>query len=133
MSDPSVDHPTEHEPDAEAEADAEPDARTEHEPEHEPEGWKPLGEDDSSTTHGGTGAAGEAEPLPRTMIPARATRQTALERVSMRLLATGGIVGLATAMAAIMVAKDVAGWVVGLVVGLVSVALAAILWSSRQL
>jgi hypothetical protein len=88
--------------------------------------WRPLGTDDSSTAT----ATGDA---PKTMIPARARRRTAFERVSMRVLATGGIVGLATAMGAIMVSQDVAGWIVGLVVGLVSVILAAILWSSRQL
>jgi hypothetical protein len=67
------------------------------------------------------------------MLPARAWRPTAFERVSMRVLATGGIVGLATAMGAIMVSQDVAGWLVGLVIGVISVVLAAILWSSRQL
>jgi hypothetical protein len=69
----------------------------------------------------------------RNMIPARPQRRTAVERASMRLLATGGIVGLATILGAILVAQDVAGWIVGMSVGLVSVLLAGILWSSRQL
>jgi hypothetical protein len=67
------------------------------------------------------------------MIPGRSGRQTKVERVSMRILATGGIIGLATVLGAVLVANDVAGWVVGLVVGLTSVVLAAVLWSSRQL
>ena len=70
---------------------------------------------------------------PGVMLPARARRGTAVERVSMRLLATAGIVGLAVVLGAILVAQDVAGWIVGLVVGLTSVVLAGVLWSSRQL
>jgi hypothetical protein len=67
------------------------------------------------------------------MIPARARRRTRLERGSMRVLATGGIIGLATVLGAVLVSQDVAGWIVGLAVGLTSVILAALLWSSRQL
>jgi hypothetical protein len=74
----------------------------------------------------------EDEP-PQTMIPARARRRTKLERGSMRVLATGGIIGLATILGAILVGQDVAGWIVGLTVSLTSVILAALLWSSRQL
>lgn len=51
----------------------------------------------------------------------------------MRVLATGGIIGLATALGAVLVSQSVVGWIVGLVVGLTSVILAAVLWSSRQL
>ena len=51
----------------------------------------------------------------------------------MRLVATGGIVGIATVLGAVLVGQDVAGWIVGLVVGLTSLVLAALLWSSRQL
>jgi hypothetical protein len=51
----------------------------------------------------------------------------------MRVLATSGIIGIATALGAVLVANDVAGWIVGLAVGLTSVVLAALLWSSRQL
>jgi hypothetical protein len=67
------------------------------------------------------------------MIPARSRRRTKVERGSMRVLATGGIIGLATALGAVLVSQDVAGWIVGLAVGLMSVILAALLWSSRQL
>lgn len=77
---------------------------------------------------------GEAEPVePHGMIPARTQRKSKLERASMRTLATGGIIGLTTAMGAILVGNDVAGWVVGLVIGVTAVVLAAVLWSSRQL
>jgi hypothetical protein len=84
--------------------------------------WKPLSSPESVSE----------EPA-RNMIPARLRRPTKLERGSMRVLATGGIVGLATVLGAILASQDVAGWIVGLTVGLTSVILAALLWSSRQL
>ena len=67
------------------------------------------------------------------MIPARRHRRSGIERLSMRVLATGGIIGVDVALGAILSANHVHGWIVGLVVGVVSVVLAAILWSSRQL
>jgi uncharacterized membrane protein len=67
------------------------------------------------------------------MVPGRERRRTKLERGFMRLVATGGIIGIAAVLGAILVGQDVAGWIVGLVVGLTSVVLAALLWSSRQL
>jgi protein-S-isoprenylcysteine O-methyltransferase Ste14 len=67
------------------------------------------------------------------MIPARRHRRSMFERISMRILATGGIIGVDVALGAILTANNVQGWIIGLVVGLVSVVLAAILWSSRQL
>jgi uncharacterized membrane protein len=66
------------------------------------------------------------------MVPGRRRRHTKLERGSMRLVATGGIIGIAVVLGAVLVGQDVAGWIVGLVVGLTSVILAALLWSSRQ-
>ena len=51
----------------------------------------------------------------------------------MRVIATGGIIGIAVVLGAILVGQDVAGWIVGLVIGVTSVVLAAVLWSSRQL
>jgi hypothetical protein len=69
----------------------------------------------------------------RGMVPARERRRSKVERGFMRLVATGGIVGIAVALGAILVSQDVAGWIVGLVIGLTSVVLAALLWSSRQL
>jgi len=50
----------------------------------------------------------------------------------MRLIATGGIIGIAVLLGVVLVGQD-AGWIVGLVIGLTSVILAALLWSSRQL
>ena len=67
------------------------------------------------------------------MVPGRERRRTKLERGMMRLIATGGIIGIAAVLGAILAGQDVAGWIVGLVVGLTSVILAALLWSSRQL
>jgi hypothetical protein len=61
--------------------------------------------------------------------PARRT----FESVFARLVATAGIVGIGTALGAILIAADVAGWIAGLVVSIVTVALAAMLWRSRQL
>jgi hypothetical protein len=49
------------------------------------------------------------------------------------VVATCGIIAIGTALAAILGSQDVAGWIVGLVVSSASVALAALLWSSRQL
>jgi hypothetical protein len=72
-------------------------------------------------------------PRPQGMVPGRERRRTAVERVFMRLIATAGIVGVGTALGAILVAQDVTGWIVGLVVSALSVLLAALLWSSRQL
>ncbi len=67
------------------------------------------------------------------MVPGRERRRSKIERGFMRIVATGGIMGIATILGAILVNQDVAGWLVGLVVGLTSVILAALLWSSRQL
>jgi hypothetical protein len=79
------------------------------------------------------GQAATSKDAVQGMIPGRSRRRTKLERVSMRTLATGGIIGIATALGAVLVSNDVAGWIVGLAVGLTSVILAAVLWSSRQL
>jgi hypothetical protein len=70
---------------------------------------------------------------PQGMVPARERRRSKVERGFMRLIATGGIVGIAVALGAVLVGQDVAGWIVGLVIGLTSVILAALLWSSRQM
>jgi uncharacterized membrane protein len=67
------------------------------------------------------------------MVPARERRRTKVERGLMRLVATGGIIGIAVALGAILGSQNVAGWITGLVIGLTSVILAALLWSSRQL
>ena len=67
------------------------------------------------------------------MVPGRERRRSGIERGFMRLIATGGIIGIAALLGAVLVGQDVAGWIVGLVVGVTSVVLAALLWSSRQL
>jgi hypothetical protein len=67
------------------------------------------------------------------MLPPRERRRSGFERLVVRLIATCGIVGIGVAIAAIMVSSKSQGWVVGLVVSIVSVVLAAVLWSSRQL
>jgi hypothetical protein len=66
------------------------------------------------------------------MIPTR-RRRSGIESFFMRSVATAGIVGIGTVIAAIMAAEHSAGWIVGLVVSIVSVVLAAILWSSQRL
>ena len=65
-------------------------------------------------------------------LPAR-SRRPGIESLFMRVVATGGIVGIGTALAAILGTQEVDAWIVGLVVSVVSVVLAAILWSSRTL
>ena len=56
-----------------------------------------------------------------------------VESVFVRVVATAGIVGIATAVGAVMGSLDVTGWLIGLVVSLLSVTLAALLWRSRIL
>ena len=75
----------------------------------------------------------ELRERPQGMVPGRERRRTKVERASMRVLATGGIIGIDVILGAVLVNQNVAGWIVGLVVGLTSVVLAALLWSSRQL
>ncbi|MBV9422139.1 MAG: hypothetical protein JOZ98_04465 [Solirubrobacterales bacterium] len=67
------------------------------------------------------------------MLPGRARRRLGLERILVRLIATGGVVGIGVLIGAILVSSKVQGWITGLVVAVVSVVLSAILWSSRQL
>ena len=67
------------------------------------------------------------------MLPPRVGRRFAVERIFVRLVATTGIVGIGVGLGAALADNSVQGWIIGLVVALVSVILAAILWSSRQL
>jgi hypothetical protein len=60
-------------------------------------------------------------------------RRPIVESVFVRLIATGGIVGIGTAVAAILGSQGVAAWIIGIVVSAIAVILAAILWSSRTL
>jgi hypothetical protein len=55
------------------------------------------------------------------------------ESAVVRVVATGGIVGIGTAVGAVLGALDVAVWIVALVVSLLCVLLAALLWRSRML
>jgi hypothetical protein len=77
--------------------------------------------------------AAEQHERPQGMLPGRQRRRSVIERGFVRVIATGGIIGIATILGAGLVSHDVAGWIVGLAVGLTSVTLAAVLWSSRQL
>jgi hypothetical protein len=70
---------------------------------------------------------------PQGMVPGRERRRTGIERGAMRAVATFGVVGIGVVLGAVLVGQDVAGWIVGLVVSVVSIVLAALLWSSRQL
>jgi hypothetical protein len=74
-----------------------------------------------------------ARPDSHNMLPPRERRRSGFERFIVRIIATAGIVGIGVAIAAIMVSSKSQGWVVGLVVSIVTVVLAAVLWSSRQL
>ncbi len=65
-------------------------------------------------------------------LPAR-LRRPIIESVFVRLVATGGIIGIGTAVAAILGSQNVAAWIIGIVVSAIAVVLAAILWSSRTL
>ena len=60
-------------------------------------------------------------------------RRPVVESVFVRLVATGGIIGIGTAIAAILGSQEVAAWIIGIVVSAIAVVLAAILWSSRTL
>jgi hypothetical protein len=79
----------------------------------------------------GAAAAGDGDEG-TSFIPARAHRR-GFESFLMRIIATGGIVGIGTALAAILGSQDVDAWIIGLVVSAVTVLLAAVLWSSRTL
>lgn len=68
-----------------------------------------------------------------TMIPRRGRRRSGVERVFMRIVATGGVIGIGVALGAILASSNVQGWIIGLVVAIVSVVLSAVLWSSRQI
>ncbi len=66
-----------------------------------------------------------------TMLPPRRERPP-LESAFVRVVATGGVVGIGVALGAILASQNVEGWIIGLAVALVSVVISAVLWSSRQ-
>jgi hypothetical protein len=67
------------------------------------------------------------------MLPRRGGRRFAVERIFVRIVATAGIIGIGVGLGAILGSNKVAGWIIGLVIAVVSVTLAGLLWSSRQL
>jgi hypothetical protein len=67
-----------------------------------------------------------------TMLPQRGTRPP-LESAFVRVVATGGVIGIGVALGAILTSQHVAGWITGLTVATVSVLISAVLWSSRGL
>jgi hypothetical protein len=73
-----------------------------------------------------------AQPAPN-MLPGRERRRSPVERLFVRIIATGGVIAIGVAIGAIMASSNVQGWIIGLVISGVTVVLSAILWSSRQL
>jgi hypothetical protein len=67
------------------------------------------------------------------MLPGRQRRRLGIERLLVRLIATGGVIGIGVALGAILTSNNVQGWIIGLVIAVVSIVLSAMLWSSRQL
>jgi hypothetical protein len=117
------------------------------EPERDPAAAGDEPREPTRAEPGGESLAEPVEPAPRTpgtrpgtggrgqspnMLPAGRVRSAA-ERKFVRVIATGGIVGIGVVIAAIMTSSNSQGWLIGLVVSVVSVVLAAVLWSSRVL
>jgi protein-S-isoprenylcysteine O-methyltransferase Ste14 len=87
-----------------------------------------------SVTSGKAPAAGSTGTTPPkdNMLPRRGRRRYRIERVVMRIVATGGVIAIGVALGAILASSNVQGWIIGLVVAVVSVVLSGVLWSSRQ-
>jgi hypothetical protein len=98
----------------------------------EPESTYPDSEPSAAATRSASRAERRTRGSSPNMLPTRKGRGV-LERTFVRVIATGGIVGIGVVIAAIMSSSNSAGWIIGLVVSLVSVVLAAVLWSSRIL
>jgi hypothetical protein len=58
------------------------------------------------------GARAQRRERPQGMVPGRERRGTKIERASIRVIATGGIIGIAAILGAVLVSQDVAGWIV---------------------
>ena len=58
-------------------------------------------------------------------------RMTMFQSSFSRFVATGGIIGIGTGLAAILGSQGVEAWIIGIVVSGLSVILAAIAWSAR--
>jgi hypothetical protein len=65
--------------------------------------------------------------------PSARERMVGIQSALGRMVATGGIVGIGTGVAAIMGSQNVDAWIIGIVVAGLSVVLAAIVWSARAL
>lgn len=91
-----------------------------------------FGKKDEESAATATPRRSRAETGDKAFLPARHGRR-GIESVFMRLIATGGIVGIGVALAAILGSQDIAAWIIGLAVAVVSVVLAAVLWSTRTL
>ncbi len=66
-------------------------------------------------------------------MPGRRRRPSRVERLFVRVIATGGIVGIGVALGAILASNKVQGWIVGLVVAVVSLVLAGALRLARPI
>jgi hypothetical protein len=66
-----------------------------------------------------------------TAAPSEPGRIVSFQSFFSRLVATGGIIGIGTGVAAIMGTQDVDAWIIGIVTAGVTVILAAVVWSSR--
>jgi hypothetical protein len=81
------------------------------------------------TLEGGNGT-GLPEVEPESSVGFR-DRMTMFQSSFSRFVATGGIIGIGTGLAAILGSQDVEAWIIGIVVAGLSVILAAIVWSAR--
>jgi hypothetical protein len=59
-------------------------------------------------------------------------RVTVFQSSFSRFVATGGIIGIGTGIAAILGSQDVQAWIIGIIVAGVSVLLVAIVWSAER-
>jgi hypothetical protein len=115
-----------------ARRDREPEPVSEPRVSSEQESTYPDSEPSAAATRSASRAERRTRGSSPNMLPTRKGRGV-LERTFVRVIATGGIVGIGVVIAAIMSSSNSAGWIIGLVVSLVSVVLAAVLWSSRIL
>ena len=90
-----------------------------------------VGVDDPAAPSGASTEPDETQ-SPGGFLPVQPERRRP-ESVLVRVVATAGVIGIATAVGAIMGVKDVATWIISLVVSALSVVLAAVLWRSRHL
>jgi hypothetical protein len=96
-----------------------------------PIGDAPVG--DASLESPAAARSGERQRARANMLPGRERRRFGIERIFVRLVATGGIIGIGVVLGAILASSKVQGWIIGLVVAIVSVVISGILWSSRRL